>query len=88
MQYVALHTRVNTVMAHRDVLNLQRRNILNVSMHFMMTERLQTIALAALLLDEEKRNEDTLLRTQKRSCWVRSWLQRWEEKGCYHNLFK
>ena len=54
----------------------------------MMTKRLQTIALAALLLDEEERNEDTVLRTQKRSCWVRSWLQRSEEKGCYHNLFK
>ena len=49
-------------------------------MHFMMTKRLQTIALAALLLDEEERNEDTVLRTQKRSCWVRSWLQRREEK--------
>ena len=57
-------------------------------MHFIMTKRLQTIALAALLLDEEERNEDTVLRTQKRSCWVRSWLQRREEKGCYHNLFK
>ena len=54
----------------------------------MMTKRLQTIALAALLLDEEERNEDTVLRTQKRSCWVRSWLQRREEKVCYHNLFK
>ena len=54
----------------------------------MMLKRLQTIALAALLLDEEERNEDTVLRTQKRSCWVRSWLQQREEKGCYHNLFK
>ena len=27
----------------------------------MMTKRLQTIALAALLLDEEERNEDTVL---------------------------
>ena len=36
----------------------------------------------------KKRNEDTVLRTQKRSCWIRSWLQRREEKGCYHNLFK
>ena len=54
----------------------------------MMTKRLQTIALAALLLDEEERNEDTVLRTQKRSCWVRSWLPQREEKDCYHNLFK
>ena len=48
----------------------------------MMTKRLQTIALAALLLDEEERNEDTVLRTQKRSYWVRSWLQKRDEKGC------
>ena len=54
----------------------------------MMTERLETIGLAALLLYEEERNEDTVLRTRKRSCWVRSWLQNREEKGCYHNLFK
>ena len=54
----------------------------------MMLKRLQTIALAALLLDEEERNEDTVLRTQKRSSWVGSWLQQREEKGCYHNLFK
>ena len=46
----------------------------------MITKRLQTIALAAPLLDEEERNEDAVLRTQKRSCWVRSWLQRREEK--------
>ena len=54
----------------------------------MMTKRLQTIALAALLLDEEERNEDTVLRTQKRSYWFHSWLQRRKEKDCYHNLFK
>ena len=53
-----------------------------------MTKRLQTIALAALLLDEEERNEDTVLRTQKRSYWFHSWLQRRKEKDCYHNLFK
>ena len=53
-----------------------------------MTKILQSIVLAALLLDEEERNEDAVLRTQKRSCRVRSWLQRREEKGCYHNLFK
>ena len=49
-------------------------------MHFMMTKILQTIALAALLLDEEERNEDTVLTTQKRSCWFRSWLQQSEER--------
>ena len=54
----------------------------------MMTKRLQTIALAALLLDEEERNEDTVLRTKRQSRWVRSWFQQKEEKGCYHNLFK
>ena len=54
----------------------------------MMTKRFQTVALVALLLNEEEKNEDTVLRTQKQSCWVRSWLQRKEEKGCYHNLFK
>ena len=54
----------------------------------MMTKRLQTIDLVALLLDEEKRNEDTVFRTQKRSCWVCSRLQRSEEKGFYYNLFK
>ena len=62
---------VNTLMAHRDIKNLERRNILFISMHFMMTKRLQTIDLSALLLEEEERNEDTFLRTQKRSCWVR-----------------
>ena len=53
-----------------------------------MTKRLQTIAWAALLLDEEERNEDTVLRTQKRSYWFHSWPQGRKEKGCYHNLFK
>ena len=57
-------------------------------MHFMMMKRLQTIVLAALLLDEEERNEDAVLRTQKGSCWVRSWLQQREEKGCYYKFFK
>ena len=63
-QYVPLHARVNTVMAHRDIQNLERRNILFVSMHFMMMKRLKNVTLAALLLDEEERNEDTVLRTQ------------------------
>ena len=54
----------------------------------MMMKRFETIGLAALLLDEEERNEDTVLRTRKRSFWVRSWLQKREEKGRYHNLFK
>ena len=55
MQYVALHAQVNTVMAHKDIQNLESRNILFISMHFMMTKRLQSIALAALLLDEEEK---------------------------------
>ena len=33
-------------------------------MHFMMMKRLKNVTLAALLLDEEERNEDTVLRTQ------------------------
>ena len=48
----------------------------------MMMKRLQTIVLDVLLLDKEETSEDKDQKTQKRSCWVRSWLQRKEEKGC------
>ena len=38
----------------------------------MMVKRLQTIALAALLPDEEETSEDKDHKTQKRSRWVQS----------------
>ena len=63
MEYFTLHARVNTLMAHKDIQNFEKRNILFISMHFIMTKRLQNIA---LVLDEEERKEDTILRTQKR----------------------
>ena len=68
MEYVTLHARVNTLMAHKDIQNFEKRNILFISMHFIsmhfiMTKRLQNIA---LVLDEEERKEDTILTTQKR----------------------
>ena len=35
-------------------------------MHFMLNKRLQTIGLAALFLDEEEKNEDTVLKATKK----------------------
>ena len=54
----------------------------------MITKKLQSIALAALFLDKEERNRDTVLKTRKRLCWVRSWLQLREEKAVTTSLFK
>ena len=59
-----------------------------VSIYFMMTKRFQTIALAVLLLDGEERIEDKVYKTLKIPCWIRSWLQSWEEKGCSNSPFK
>ena len=38
----------------------------------MMMKKFQSIALAALFLDKEERNRDTVLKTRKRLCGVRS----------------
>ena len=47
----------------------------------MMTKRLQIITLDILLFDEEVISGDKDQKTQKRSCWVRSWFQRKGKKA-------
>ena len=51
----------------------------------MPLKRTQYIAcIAGLLLEEDDHESDK----SKKKCWVRPWLERRKEEGCYHNLFQ
>ena len=94
VQYATLHAQLNALMAQRKMQNLDKRNILFISIHqkcyvsvtfldtCMMTKKRRTIVLAFLLLEEEEASEYKTHETKKGSWYVQSWIQRREEKDC------
>ena len=82
-----LHVKLNTLMGHREMKNLETWNILLFSIHSWWRKRVKS---TALLLEEEWTSEDE--GNKKRSCSARSWHQRWEEKDnpvqFHHRVFQ
>ena len=56
-------------------------------MHKLQQNSLKAHTISLLLDDEEEEDENDYLK-QKRTIWVKPWLQRRGEQGIYNNLFQ